>query len=181
MSFAYISPWAETEDRKIRKKILSVRSLMRDVTDVNMKRIRARLAERGVLQIPLSSCGIRHARIKVRAKAHDCCRPGNSRDFIRLSCEARERAEQGEAYRPAYGKGKAYLQCARRPGSRLHLPLHELKECLEREVDLLSRLEYERQKLLAEMEELSKSMNAGSKYRAKFPFPPLPVFFDTTT
>ncbi len=70
---------------------------------------------------------------------------------------------------------------AQTSGRRLDLPLDELKECLEREVDLLSRLNYERQKLLEEMEELSKNRNATRKYCAKFPFPPLPVFFDTTT
>ena len=69
----------------------------------------------------------------------------------------------------------------RASGGRLDLPLDELKECLEREVDLVSRLNDERHKLLEQMEELSKNRNAAQKYRAKFPFPPLPVFFDTTT
>ena len=69
----------------------------------------------------------------------------------------------------------------RTSGSRLDLPLDVLEECLEREVDLLTRLNDERQKLLAQMDELSKNRSAAQKYRAKFPFPPLPVFFDTTT
>ena len=66
-------------------------------------------------------------------------------------------------------------------GSPLDLSLEELKECIEREAEILSRLEYERKKLLTQMEELSKSRSAVRRYRSKFPFPPMPVFFDTTT
>jgi hypothetical protein len=101
-------------------------------------------------------------------------------DFVRLSREAQKERNRERLIDLLMERGRLIFN-AQASGSRLDLPLRELKECLEREVDLLSRLNYERHKLLVQMEELSKSRNAAQKYRAKFPFPPLPVFFDTTT
>jgi len=101
-------------------------------------------------------------------------------DFVRLSREAQKERNRERLIDLLMERGRLIFD-AQTSGSRLDLPLHELKECLEREVDLLSRLEYERKKLLKQMEELSKSRNAVRKYRSKFPFPPMPVFFDTTT
>jgi hypothetical protein len=103
-----------------------------------------------------------------------------ARDFIELSREAQKEPKRDRLIDLLMERGRL-ISGAQTSGSRLDLPLHELKECLEREVDLLSRLEYERKKLLKEMEELSKNRSAARKYRAKFPFPPMPVFFDTTT
>ena len=103
-----------------------------------------------------------------------------AREFVRLSREAQKERSRERLIDLLMERGRLIFD-TQTSGRRLDLPLHELKECLEREVDLLSRLEYERQKLLAQMEELSKSRNAVQKYRAKFPFPPMPVFFDTTT
>ena len=106
--------------------------------------------------------------------------PQTARDFIRLSREAQKERSR-EKLIDLLMERRGLIFDAQTSGSRLDLPLDELKECLEREGDLLSRLEYERHKLLEQMEELSKTMNAVHKYRAKFPFPPMPVFFDTTT
>ena len=47
MMLACTSPWARTEAREGEQAMLGARGFMRDVTDVHMKRIRARLAERG--------------------------------------------------------------------------------------------------------------------------------------
>ena len=103
-----------------------------------------------------------------------------ARDFVRLSREAQKEPSRDRLI-DLLMERRRLISDAQTSGSRLDLPLDELKECLEREVELLSRLDYERHKLLEEMEELSKNRNAARKYRAKFPFPPLPVFFDTTT
>ncbi len=103
-----------------------------------------------------------------------------ARDFVRLSREALKERSRERLIDLLMERGRL-ISDAQTSGSRLDLPLHELKECLEREADLLSRLEYERKKLLKQMEELSKSRSAVRKYRSKFPFPPMPVFFDTTT
>ena len=65
MIFAYISAWAKTEDRKTSEAVLSARGLMRDVTDVNMKRIRARLAERITADSPIF---LRHQACKDRGQ-----------------------------------------------------------------------------------------------------------------
>ncbi len=106
--------------------------------------------------------------------------PEIAREFVRLSREAQEERSREGLVELLMERGRLICD-VQRSGRGLDLPLHELKECLEREVDLLSRLEYERRKLLAQMEDISKNMNAVRRYRAKFPFPPMPVFFDTTT
>jgi hypothetical protein len=106
--------------------------------------------------------------------------PQIARDFVRLSREALKERNRDRLIDLLMERGRLIFD-AQTSGSRLDLPLHELKECLEREVDLLSRLEYERKNLLKQMDELSKSRSAVRKYRSKFPFPPMPVFFDTTT
>jgi hypothetical protein len=54
----------------------------------------------------------------------------------------------------------------------------EAEECLARETKILKRLKNECTKLLNEMEELSKNRKAIKTYSPKFPFPPMPVFFD---
>jgi hypothetical protein len=51
-----------------KEEILSARGLMRDVTDVNMKRIRARLAERVTVD---SSTFLRHQASKDRGQGKD--------------------------------------------------------------------------------------------------------------
>jgi hypothetical protein len=101
-------------------------------------------------------------------------------EFVRLSREAQKERSTERLIDLLMERGRL-ISDAQTSGRQLDLPLDELKECLEREVKLLSRLEYERHKLLTRMEDLSKSMHVVHKYRAKFPFPPMPVFFDTTT
>lgn len=49
---------------------------------------------------------------------------------------------------------------------------------LEKEQEILTRLEEERKRVLMEMEGLSKRKMAVRQYSPKFPFPPMPVFFD---
>jgi hypothetical protein len=61
------------------------------------------------------------------------------------------------------------------------LSLAEMQLCLQVEVEVLNRLEQERKKLLKQMEELSSTRKACQRYQPKFPFPPTPAFFDTTT
>ncbi len=51
---------------------------------------------------------------------------------------------------------------------------------LSKELDILSRLEKERTKLLKEMDELSQSRKAIRQYSSKFPLPSMPAFFDKT-
>ncbi len=52
------------------------------------------------------------------------------------------------------------------------------KMWLETETALSARMEKERGLVLQEMEGLSSRRKAVGRYAPKFPFPPLPVFFD---
>jgi len=54
----------------------------------------------------------------------------------------------------------------------------EAEGYLIKETEILKRLEDERKKLLIEMDKLSKSKAVIRTYAPKFPFPPLPVFFE---
>jgi hypothetical protein len=54
----------------------------------------------------------------------------------------------------------------------------ESEEFLFRETKILERLENERKKLLKDMDELSRNRSVVKAYSPKFPFPPLPVFFE---
>ena len=53
-----------------------------------------------------------------------------------------------------------------------------LKVWLEREQEVLGRLEEERKRVLADMDGLSRRRTAVRQYSPKFPFPPMPAFFD---
>jgi hypothetical protein len=53
-----------------------------------------------------------------------------------------------------------------------------LKAWLEKEQEVLARLEEERKRVLKEMDGLSKRRSAVRQYCPKFPFPPMPAFFD---
>ncbi|MGA3175354.1 MAG: hypothetical protein ABSE25_13135 [Syntrophorhabdales bacterium] len=103
-----------------------------------------------------------------------------AKEFVRLGREALNE-EIREKFIDLLMERRRVIEEARMPGSPIGLPLRELEECLERELAILGRLERERRKLLKHMEDLSKNRNAAQKYRAKFPFPPLPVFFGKTT
>ncbi len=54
----------------------------------------------------------------------------------------------------------------------------EYEEFLLKETKILERLENERKKLLKDMDELSRNRSVAKAYSPKFPFPPLPVFFE---
>ena len=54
----------------------------------------------------------------------------------------------------------------------------EAEEYLLKETKILKKLEDERKKLLKDMDNLSRNKAATKKYSPKFPFPPLPVFFE---
>ncbi|MCX5806294.1 MAG: hypothetical protein NT010_09560 [Proteobacteria bacterium] len=54
----------------------------------------------------------------------------------------------------------------------------EAQNYLLQEEKVIQRLEDERKKLLTDMDELSKSKAVMRTYSPKFPFPPLPVFFE---
>ncbi len=53
-----------------------------------------------------------------------------------------------------------------------------LKNWLEKELDILARLEKERTQLLKEMDNLSQKKRAMRHYCPRFPFPSMPAFFD---
>ncbi|MGD0659524.1 MAG: hypothetical protein ABSD38_15800 [Syntrophorhabdales bacterium] len=53
-----------------------------------------------------------------------------------------------------------------------------LKAWLEKEQEVLTRLQEERKHVLKEMDNLSKRRVAVRQYSPKFPFPPMPAFFD---
>ncbi len=53
-----------------------------------------------------------------------------------------------------------------------------LRTWLETERKVLARLEEERRHMLKEMDTLSVRRMAVHQYSSKFPFPPMPVFFD---
>lgn len=62
--------------------------------------------------------------------------------------------------------------------NNVNIDSEEASNYLLKELNILKKLEAERKKLLVEMEELSKNKKAIKKYSPKFPFPPMPVFFD---
>jgi len=53
------------------------------------------------------------------------------------------------------------------------------KKRLARETRVLERLEKERSRVIEAMDKLSKSRKNLHFYASKFPFPPMPVLFDT--
>lgn len=63
-------------------------------------------------------------------------------------------------------------------GSGINVREETLKIWLEREREVSARLEEERRKVLKEMDSLSMRRMAVRQYSPKFPFPPMPVFFD---
>jgi hypothetical protein len=54
----------------------------------------------------------------------------------------------------------------------------DARNYLLQEDRVVQKLENERKKLLIEMDELSKSKAVIRTYSPKFPFPPLPIFFE---
>ncbi len=102
-------------------------------------------------------------------------------EFTRLSREALEEKDRDRLIALIIERNKLLAGTRSGDARPLDLSLQEMKESLEREGEILARLEQERRKLLAEMESFSKSRNAAQKYRARFPFPPLPVFFGSST
>jgi len=53
-----------------------------------------------------------------------------------------------------------------------------LRVWLDKEKEILTRLEEERKRVLDAMDGLSRRRVALRQYSPKFPFPPMPVFFD---
>jgi len=53
-----------------------------------------------------------------------------------------------------------------------------LKAWLEKEQEVLARLQEERKRVLKKMDGLSRRRAAVRQYSPKFPFPPMPVFLD---
>ncbi len=102
------------------------------------------------------------------------------KNFIRLTRAALEEQDRDKLIDLLMERNKLFteMQAAERP---LDMSLEEMNDCLRTEADILSRLEQERRMLLSEMDDFSKSRSAVQKYRASFPFPPLPVFFGSST
>jgi hypothetical protein len=62
--------------------------------------------------------------------------------------------------------------------NNIAISTEEARNHLLQEDRVIKRLEDQRKKLLTEMDELSKNKAAIRTYSPKFPFPPLPVFFE---
>lgn len=60
----------------------------------------------------------------------------------------------------------------------INIDVEEAQNYLLQEINIIKRLEKERKKILIEMDALSQNRKAVKKYSPKFPFPPMPVFFD---
>jgi len=56
----------------------------------------------------------------------------------------------------------------------------EMEECLEREMQVLERLEQERKDIIEKIDNLSKNKKAIRMYSSKFPLPSMPIFFNIT-
>jgi hypothetical protein len=63
-------------------------------------------------------------------------------------------------------------------GKDVELDEGALRAWLDKEKEILTRLEEERKRVLEAMEGLSRRRVALRQYSPKFPFPPMPVFFD---
>lgn len=63
-------------------------------------------------------------------------------------------------------------------GKDVEVEAETLRAWLNKEQEILSRLEEERKRVLQEMDGLSRRRMAVRLYSPKFPFPPMPVFFD---
>ena len=62
--------------------------------------------------------------------------------------------------------------------NNIEIDKEEKEKYLFMENEIIRRLEEERKNLLKEMECLSKNKKAIRTYSPKFPFPPMPVFFE---
>ncbi len=63
---------------------------------------------------------------------------------------------------------------------RVRLDEQEAAEMLEKELKILEKLKEERARLLNEMDQLSKTRKAVRGYSPAFPFPSMPIYFDST-
>jgi len=63
-------------------------------------------------------------------------------------------------------------------GKDIELEEATLKVWLEKEQEVLARLQEERKRVLRDMDGLSRRRAAVRQYSPKFPFPPMPVFLD---
>lgn len=61
------------------------------------------------------------------------------------------------------------------------LDVGEVKMALLMEEELLRRLETERRRVIEQIDELSMRAKAARMYRPRFPIPPMPFFFESTT
>ncbi|OPY79037.1 MAG: hypothetical protein A4E65_02058 [Syntrophorhabdus sp. PtaU1.Bin153] len=61
------------------------------------------------------------------------------------------------------------------------IPEEEAAEHLAREREILKRLVDEKNRIISDIDDHARSMRAVKVYRAKFPFPAMPAFVDTTT
>jgi hypothetical protein len=62
-------------------------------------------------------------------------------------------------------------------GGACYMADDEAKACLEQERHVIDRLAAERTRVLDGMEQLSFAWKARQRYKARFPFPPMPAFF----
>ncbi|MGD0229653.1 MAG: hypothetical protein ABSC19_04745 [Syntrophorhabdales bacterium] len=95
--------------------------------------------------------------------------------ILALSSKALEEGDRG-----------AFISCLREratliahiSGNVVEAREEALRVWLKREAEVSARLEKERLRVLREMDRLSARRMAVRQYSSKFPFPPMPVFFD---
>jgi hypothetical protein len=95
--------------------------------------------------------------------------------IIDLSSKALSEKDRGKF--TDYLKERAALM-AHLTGDRVEAEEGALKAWLEKEREILDRLQKERFNVLKEMDALATKKRAMHRYSPKLPFPPVPVFFD---
>jgi hypothetical protein len=97
------------------------------------------------------------------------------RNFIDLTLNALDEADADTFIEILMTREKERMQVMQED---MHLDEEVMKSCIEKETRLMERLEKERSRLFKEMGNLSQSRRAARRYSPKYPFPPMPVFFD---
>ena len=94
-----------------------------------------------------------------------------------LELSSKALSEKGRERFIAYLKERGDL-LAQIVGKDVEMDEDVLRVWLDKEKEILARLKEERKRVLEAMDRLSKRRVALRQYSPKFPFPPMPVFFD---
>lgn len=95
--------------------------------------------------------------------------------IIDLSAQALSEKDRGEFVRRLKERSALLSQVIDKD---IEVGVHTLGLWLEKEQELSARLEEERRRVLRDMDTLSAKRRAIRQYSPKFPFPPMPAFFD---